>query len=174
MVEKKTSIEIWESVKLPILSLFRSWHVDIPSLPPCSKRMLLCVGIYLAPMCSAISDVIIIVAWISNDTWTPNLPRNVGGPGVGLFPGTCTEAQHTEWIHEAQPNTHMEFILPAKYQAVGLFYFRPSTCHRRGPVLAKDSAAVQCSVHEGNALTLWCSPGGYPATPPYPATPLYV
>ena len=65
MVEKKTSIGVWESVKLLILSL---WIVTrgYPIIAPCSKRMLLCVGICLAPTCGAISDVIIIVARISN------------------------------------------------------------------------------------------------------------
>ena len=65
MIEKKTSIEVCEYVKLPILSL---WIVTrgYPLIAPCSKRMLLCVGICLAPTCGAISDVIIIVARISN------------------------------------------------------------------------------------------------------------
>ena len=44
MVEKKMSIEVWESVKLPILSLWivtRGYSI----IAPRSKRMLLCVGI---------------------------------------------------------------------------------------------------------------------------------
>ena len=43
MVEKKTWIEVWESVKLHILSLWivtRGYHI----IAPCSKPMLLCVG----------------------------------------------------------------------------------------------------------------------------------
>ena len=66
MVEKKTSIEVWESVKLPILSLFRSWYVDILSLPPAPSACCCVVGICLTPTCGAISDIIITVARISN------------------------------------------------------------------------------------------------------------
>ena len=44
MVEKKTSIEVWESVKLPIPSLFLHRDTWISHhCPPCSKRTLLCV-----------------------------------------------------------------------------------------------------------------------------------